>query len=103
MIDPMTWQGVFPAVTTQFHNDFSVDLDATQQTVDQLIHDGIDGIVALGTVGENYALSPEEKLMVLSALTETVNKRVPILTGVAETTTAAAVAFSKSATTWGRW
>ena len=93
----MTWQGVFPAVTTQFHQDFSIDLDATQKTVNRLIQDGVDGIVALGTVGENYALTPEEKLDVLAALTETVNSRVPLLTGVAETTTAAAVNYSKAA------
>ena len=93
----MTWQGVFPAVTTQFHDDFSIDRGATQKTVDRLIQDGIDGIVALGTVGENYALSPEEKLSMLSALVETVDSRVPLLTGVAETTTAAAVAYSTAA------
>jgi 4-hydroxy-tetrahydrodipicolinate synthase len=93
----MTWQGVFPAVTTQFRGDFSVDTDATQNTVDQLVKDGVDGIVALGTVGENYALSGDEKLSLLQALVETVNGRVPVLTGVAETTTAEAIRYSQGA------
>ena len=34
-----TWQGVFPAVTTQFRADLSVDLDATGRTIAGLLRD----------------------------------------------------------------
>ena len=29
----ISWSGVFPAVTTQFRNDFSLDLDATHTVI----------------------------------------------------------------------
>ena len=91
------WHGVFPAVTTQFLGDGSIDLEATCRNVDRQITEGVHGIVALGTVGENYSLDDGEKRRVLKALVETVDSRVPLLTGVAETTTAAAESFSREA------
>ena len=93
----MSWSGVYPAVTTQFHADESLDLEATQRLVVQQIDDGVDGIIALGTCGENAALTPEEKQQVLRAVREAVGKRVPLLAGVAETSTAMAVRFVKEA------
>jgi dihydrodipicolinate synthase/N-acetylneuraminate lyase len=93
----MSWSGVYPAVTTQFHADESLDLEATQRLVVQQLDDGVDGIIALGTCGENAALTPEEKQQVLRALREAVGKRVPLLAGVAETSTAMAVRFVREA------
>ena len=55
------WRGVYPAATTQFAENFSVDLDATQQVQTALVDDGVDGLVLLGTCGENNSLEPEEK------------------------------------------
>lgn len=46
----ITWQGVFPAVTTQFREDFSLDVDATATVIDHLIRDGVSGLVVCGTV-----------------------------------------------------
>jgi 4-hydroxy-tetrahydrodipicolinate synthase len=91
------WHGVFPAVTTQFLGDHSIDLEATCRNVDRQITEGVHGIVALGTVGENYSLDEGEKRQLLKALVETVDARVPLLTGVAETTTGAAEGFARDA------
>jgi 1-pyrroline-4-hydroxy-2-carboxylate deaminase len=51
----------------------------------------------LGTVGENCSLRPEEKRKVLSAAKEVVNGRIPILSGVAEFTTAEAAQYARDA------
>ena len=56
-----TWQGMFPALTTQFRGDHSVDVEATCAHLEKLIDAGIDGVVMMGTVGENCSLEPEEK------------------------------------------
>ena len=48
----VNWQGVFPAVTTQFREDFSLDIDATAQVMAALIRDGVSGLIVCGTVGE---------------------------------------------------
>jgi 4-hydroxy-tetrahydrodipicolinate synthase len=91
------WRGVFPAATTQFKEDFSVDIAASQRIVDALIKDGVNGIIAMGTVGENNSLDPEEKRVLLKALCETVAGRVPVVTGVSEFDTRRAVAYAKDA------
>ena len=69
------WKGVFPAVTTQLREDLTIDLGETQRVVDDLIRDGVTGVIALGTVGENNSLMFEEKQQVLSALVEVVAGR----------------------------
>src|SRR3546814_14052752 len=70
------WKGVLPAVTTQVAEDMSIDLDETQRVVDDLIKDGVSGIIALGTVGENNSLMYEEKIATLTAIVEAVAGRV---------------------------
>ena len=97
MTAPLTWRGVYPAATTQFADDASVDLEATQAVLDNLIQDGVDGLVILGTCGENNSLRPEEKLQVLAAANEVIGGRVPWLTGVSELSTAQAVKYAQDA------
>jgi len=92
-----TWSGVLPAVTTQFHEDLSLDLHATQASFAALVRDGVHGLVLLGTVGENNSLAAEEKRAVLRAAVETVGGKVPLIAGVCELTTANAVAFARDA------
>jgi len=87
------WSGVFPAITTQLTRDQSLDLAATAKHADVLIESGVTGIVFLGSLGENQALSPEEKRRVIEAMVEAVNGRAPVLSGVAESSTAAACAY----------
>ncbi|OFW96995.1 MAG: dihydrodipicolinate synthase family protein [Alphaproteobacteria bacterium RIFCSPHIGHO2_12_FULL_66_14] len=84
------WQGVFPAVTTQFREDFSVDYAATQRVIEALIRDGVSGLIICGTVGEGTSLSADEKRKILAAAVEVAAKRVPVISGVAEYTTAMA-------------
>lgn len=91
------WQGVFPAVTTQLREDLSIDLADTQRVVDDLIRDGVTGVIALGTVGENNSLDYDEKVSVLSAIVEVVNGRVPVITGVSEYDTRRAVRYAQAA------
>lgn len=91
------WRGVFPAVTTQFRTDQSLDLDATLEHVEVLIESGVNGLIMLGTVGENCSLEPGEKLDVLRATVDRVRGRVPVLTGVAECATKAACRFASEA------
>ncbi|WP_443750972.1 dihydrodipicolinate synthase family protein [Asticcacaulis solisilvae] len=91
------WQGVFPAVTTQFKEDLSIDVKDTQRVVDDLIRDGVTGIIAMGTCGENNSLEADEKRTLLSAIVEVVNRRVPVVVGVSEMTTPRAAAFAADA------
>lgn len=89
------WHGVFPAATTQFHADESLNLEATLAHLEVMIRAGIHGVIMLGSVGENTALSYDEKLEVLRAAKTAVTGRIPLLSGVAEFTTATACRFAK--------
>ena len=87
------WHGVYPAATTQFAADFSLDIAACRRTVTALVDDGVDGLVLLGTVGENNSLRAEEKRFALRAAVEAVGKRVPLVAGVSELSTDRAIEF----------
>jgi 4-hydroxy-tetrahydrodipicolinate synthase len=93
----VTWQGVFPAVTTQFHDDQSLNLEGTMKHVEVLIGAGVHGLIMLGTVGENCSLESPEKLEVLRATVEQTRGRAPVLTGVAEYTTRRACRYAEDA------
>ena len=89
------WQGVFPAMTTQFRRDQSLDLDATAKHVDVMLGAGAQGVVMLGSLGENLALEPEEKRRVVRAALEVAKGQAPVIAGVIETSTAAACRFAR--------
>ncbi len=89
------WKGVFPAVTTQFHKDLSLDLDATARHLEVLIESGVSGLVMLGSLGENVCLTREEKREVVRTALSTSNGRVPVLGSVAELNSNAGAEWAK--------
>jgi 4-hydroxy-tetrahydrodipicolinate synthase len=91
------WRGVFPAATTQFHADQSLDLDGTTRHLETLLRAGVHGMVMLGTVGENCSLEPAEKRDVLRAAVNHIRGRVPVLAGVAECSTKLGCRFAADA------
>ncbi|MCS6948266.1 MAG: dihydrodipicolinate synthase family protein, partial [Steroidobacteraceae bacterium] len=94
---PSRWSGVFPAMITPMHRDESLDLPALQRHIETMLAAGVQGIVVLGSLGENLSLTPDEKLAVIDCAVPTVRGRVPLLAGVIETSTAAACRFAEAA------
>ncbi len=92
-----TWRGVFPAVTTQFYQDQSLNLKGTADHIERMLRAGMHGVIMLGTLGENCSLEYGEKLDVLRAALGQVAGRVPVLAGVAECTTGLACRFAADA------
>jgi dihydrodipicolinate synthase/N-acetylneuraminate lyase len=101
MAAKLDWRGVFPAVTTQFREDESLDLDATAGHVDWLIRSGVHGLIMLGTVGENSTLDAAEKRAVLKLALEAAGGRVPVIAGVAEDRTRLACTYAEDAARLG--
>ena len=87
------WSGVFPACTTQLKQDQSLDLPATARHLAVIIGSGVSGLIMCGSLGENQTLDPEEKRAVVRCAVETARGRVPVLSGVAESSTAAAIRY----------
>ncbi|MBH1928695.1 dihydrodipicolinate synthase family protein [Serratia rubidaea] len=93
----INWSGVFPAVSTQFRSDFSLDLEATHRVVSNLVNDGVSGLVVCGSVGENTSLSAQEKLAVIEVAKDAARGKVPVIAGIAEFTTAFAQDMAQQA------
>lgn len=84
------WAGIFPAVTTKFKPDESLDHAAMEKHFNFQIESGVHGLVVTGSLGENGVLSADEKQEILKTAIAVSNGRIPVLSCVAETTTTAA-------------
>ncbi len=89
----LNWNGVFPACTTQLKKDQSLDLPATARHFEVLIESGVNGLIVCGSLGENQTLDPDEKRAVVRCAVETARGRVPVVSGVAESSTGAAIRY----------
>jgi 4-hydroxy-tetrahydrodipicolinate synthase len=75
--------------------DGALDLEATARHADALIASGVDGLIFLGSLGENQMLLPEEKRAVIAEMSVAVDGRVPVLSGIAEASTAEAARYAR--------
>ena len=91
------WSGVFPALTTPFTAADAVDLDALSALIEFQLEAGVHGLVLNGSLGENSTLGGEEQRSILRQALEVVRGRVPVLLGVAESSTKSAVGLVRDA------
>ena len=95
------WQGVYPAVTTKFKEDFSLDFDAMAQHLEFQLDAGVHGVIILGSLGENPTLDMDEKLQLTEFFIKQVNGRVPLLACIAESDTRQACSYAGRAEAMG--
>lgn len=93
MSSPLSWTGVFPAVVTHMREDQSLDLDACARHWEILIESGVGALIVCGSLGENQTLLPAEKRAVIQHALRVAAGRVPVVCGVAETSTRAAIGY----------
>ncbi|MEK9788015.1 MAG: dihydrodipicolinate synthase family protein [Flavobacteriaceae bacterium] len=91
------WEGVMPAITTQFKKDYTLDLAAFKKNLAAQINAGVHGIILGGTLGEASTLSDEEKSQLLATSLEAVGGKLPVVMNIAEQTTSKAVALAEQA------
>ena len=92
----MKWAGVISAITTAFKPDYSVDHAFLARHAKWQLDNGVDGIVALGSLGEAATLTFEEKVAILKTLAGAMGGK-PLVAGIASLSTAEAVALAKAA------
>jgi 4-hydroxy-tetrahydrodipicolinate synthase len=97
MMQQRDWAGVFPAITTPFRQDMSVDHDALAEHVRWLIDSGCKAIVALGSLGETQTLSADERVEVLVTCRRALPSSVPVIAGIAGLRTMDSVALARRA------
>ncbi len=57
----ITWKGVFPAMTTKFTPNDTLDMDMFDVSLQAQLDAGIDGLILGGSLGEASTLTTEEK------------------------------------------
>ncbi len=97
----LQWKGVFPALTTKFRNDDSLDFESMARHLDFQLSAGVHGVIVLGSLGENPALDMAEKLELVRFFAQEVGKRVPLVACIAESGTREALYFTREATRLG--
>lgn len=94
---PAPFSGVFTALVILMIFDEELDLGALAAHVDRQVADGVHGLVALGSTGEYYALSPAERESVVRTVVGAARGRVPVLAGPNAGSTRDAVAYARQA------
>ena len=75
---------ITPAVTA-FDSQGHVDMEANKKLYDHLINNGISGILILGSIGEFYAISTEEKKRLIQQAIAYIGERAAVYVGTGTT------------------
>lgn len=89
--------GIIPALVTPFHTDEELNEEALAALVVNLVSEGVHGVFVLGSQGEYYALTTEEKRRVIEVAVAAANGAVPVYAGTGANTTRDAVALTQMA------
>ncbi len=95
------WQGVFPALTTKFTQDDTLDLPAFDLNLRAQLDAGVDGIILGGTLGEASTLTSSEKETLTKHAIEQVNGAIPVILNIAEGSTHDGIEAAESAADLG--
>ena len=91
----MALHGVFPYLPSPIGEDGRVLTQVLHRLVDHLIEAGVHGLTPLGSTGEFAYLSADQRFAVVEATVRAARGRVPVIAGVAATTTAEAVRLTQ--------
>ena len=84
------WTGVYPAVTSKFHENGDLNIPAFIKNIEYQVEAGVDGIVIGGSLGESSTITHEERLDMAKAVLDSVGDRVDVILNIAEGSTRAA-------------
>src|SRR5256885_10233887 len=90
------FHGVFPYLVSPVGADGAVRTGVLAELCDDLIGAGVHGLTPLGSTGEFAYLNAAQRTAVVRTTIEAAHKRVPVVAGVASTSTADAVAQAKA-------
>lgn len=93
---PKDLHGVFPYLVSPTATDGSIKTDVLGRLCDDMIKAGVHGLTPLGSTGEFAYLGREQRTTVVKATVEATASRVPVIAGVASTSTADAVAQARA-------
>src|SRR6267378_2325661 len=90
------FHGVFPYLVSPIDPDGHIRTGVLGRLCDDLIKSGVHGLTPLGSTGEFAYLNNQQRAAVVQTTIEAAGGRVPVVAGVASTSTSDAVAQAKS-------
>jgi 4-hydroxy-tetrahydrodipicolinate synthase len=90
------FHGVFPYLVSPVDAEGVVRTEVLGRLCDDLIASGVHGLTPLGSTGEFAYLNNAQRLAVVQATIEAARGRVPVVAGVASTSTSDAIAQAKA-------
>src|SRR5206468_6542669 len=90
------FHGVFPYLVSPIAPEGHIRSEVLGRLCDDLIKSGVHGLTPLGSTGEFAYLNGAQRAAVVQTTIETAKGRVPVIAGVASTSTADAVAQAKA-------
>src|SRR4051794_12856428 len=93
----LKFRGIYSALVTPMTRDQEVDYHKLESFVEYLVEAGVHGLTPLGSTGEFYALSPEERAHVIEVTLKAAGKRADVVPGTNAGSTREAIAFSRQA------
>jgi 4-hydroxy-tetrahydrodipicolinate synthase len=97
----IVWKGVFPALTTKFNADETLDLALFEKNLQAQLKAGVDGIILGGSLGEASVLTLAEKETLVKFAVEKTAGKIPVVLNIAEGATRDAVKQAELAEQWG--
>jgi len=90
-------KGIIPAVITPLTSDGKLNEKAMRRLLNYLIDGGVHGLFVVGTTGEFYGLTPEEKRDIFGIAVDEAKGRVPVYAGTNGITTRETVILTRIA------
>ena len=97
----MKLHGIFPPVTTPFHQDGSLALDRLRENISRYNKTGVAGYVVIGSTGESVLLNRAEIEQVLAAAREAASADKILIAGTGVDSTAETIARTNRAAELG--
>jgi 4-hydroxy-tetrahydrodipicolinate synthase len=90
------FHGVFPYLVSPVDGDGTVRRDVLARLCEDLIASGVHGLTPLGSTGEFAYLNSAQRQVVVETTIEAARSRVPVVAGVASTSTLDAIAQARA-------
>ena len=93
----MQFNGIYTPLVTPYNDDFTVNWERLEATVDFLAESGIHGLIVAGTTGEYYAQEKQERLELMTRVKEMLAGRLPLIVGTGAIRTEDSVEYALAA------
>jgi N-acetylneuraminate lyase len=91
------WKGIIPAMLTPYGDDGAIHEERTRRLARHLLDQGVAGLYLLGSTGEGFLLTPDERKQVLEIVLDEVKGQVPVIVHVGTMDTATTVELTRHA------